>query len=271
MMCEKDVVTVLKSLGVRASKRLGQHFLLDGRIAERHVAYADIGEGETVLEIGPGLGVLTELLCQRAKKVVAIEKDRRLCGYLLDKLDNGRLDIINGDALTTELPEFDRSVSNLPYQISSPITFRLLDSRFKMAVLMYQKEFAERMIAGVGDDGYSRLSVTIYYRADCELLEHVPKEVFYPRPEVDSAIVSLRPRPPPFRVRDEKAFADVVNVLFSHRRKTVENALYPLLSRKDAKGEVFPFRKRRVEELSPEEIGELSDRVSEILISSKNR
>ncbi len=259
-----DVKSVLRSLGMRADKRLGQHFLVDESIARRQVEFASIRPEEVVLEIGPGLGVLTRLLSEKSRNVIAVEKDRRLCSYLEKALPG--VHVIKGDALKVEIPRFDVVVSNLPYQISSPITFRLLDMRFDRAVLMFQREFAERVVAAQGDDGYSRLSVQVYYRSEAEIIEGVPRSAFYPPPEVDSSLVLLRPRPPPFPLKDEEVFTKVVDRLFQHRRKTIENALSLSfrefkMSREAIRGTVVRsgFSGKRVEELRPEELGLLSD------------
>ena len=263
-MNASEVREVLRSLGVRADKRFGQHFLVDESIAHRQVEFAAVKRDERVLEIGPGLGVLTRILAEKTRNVTAIEKDRRFCRYL-EKEVPGAL-ILEGDALKVVLPPFDVVVSNLPYEISSPITFRLLENRFDRAVLMFQKEFADRMTAKRGDKGYSRLSVNVYFRASAEVIERVPRSAFYPQPEVDSSIISLRPREPPFKVKDERLFSNMVARLFQHRRKTVGNGLLLAwrdfaMSREAVKEAVESsgFAGRRPEELEPEELGILAD------------
>lgn len=262
----EDPRKALARLGARARKGLGQHFLVDPRVAARHLAYADIGPSDVVLEIGPGLGVLTRALVDRASRVVAIEADRQFVAYLRKTVPEA--EIVHGDALKVEWPAFDVMVSNLPYQISSPVTFRLLDRSFDRAVLMYQWEFARRMIAKPGTPDYSRLSVGVFRRATCEILERVPRNAFHPQPRVDSALVMLQPRPCPFPLPSPETYDAVVDALFEHRRKTVENglrlawhafadspeALEPILVR-------LPFLGRRVEELRPEEIGMLADAI----------
>lgn len=243
---------------------MGQHFLVDSRVAERQVAHASIGPSDVVLEIGPGLGILTRRLAERAKRVVAIEADRRFAAYLRQNLPE--VDVIVGDALKVEWPSFDVLASNLPYQISSPVTFRLLDHPFGRAVLMYQWEFALRMIAKPATADYSRLSVGVYRRASAAILERVPRNAFHPQPRVDSAIVRLDPRPSPFPLEDPKRYDAVVDALFAHRRKTVENGLrlgWKTLASSPEALEAFlpdvPHRTRRVEELSPEEIALVAD------------
>ncbi len=263
-MRASEVRDVLQRLGMRADKRMGQHFLIDERVAHRQVEFAGIEADETVLEIGPGLGVLTRLLAGKSQSVIAVEKDRRFCKYLEEELP--QVNVVEGDALKVGLPPFDVVVSNLPYQISSPMTFRLLESKFKRAVLMFQQEFAERMVAGRGNPDYSRLSVQVYYRAAVEIIESVPRSAFYPQPEVDSSIVALKPRGAPFNVRDEQLFVNLVNRLFQHRRKTIENSVSLSWrefgeSREAVRTAISRtgFSGKRAEELTPEEIGLLAD------------
>ena len=259
-----EVRNRLESLGVRARKGLGQHFLTDERVAHRQVEYAGVAADDVVLEIGPGLGVLTRPLLRKAAKVVAVEKDQKLARGLRE-LD-GNLEILEGDAVKVPLPRFDKIVSNLPFQISSPITFRLLEVPFDRAVLMYQDEFARRLVARRGDEDYSRLSVKTYVRARTGIIERVPRSAFWPQPKVDSAIVLLEPRPAPFRVADWAVFDAVVDATFQHRRKAIENALRLSWERFAPSEETLkvrlkaaPFRRRRPEELTPAEFGELAD------------
>lgn len=271
-----DTKSILLQLGVRPMKSMGQHFLIDHSVIERQAKHAKIKKGERVLEIGPGLGFLTEELIRAGAHVIGIERDRRFCQYLREKFDDS-LELIEGDATKVELPDFDKVVSNLPYQISSEITFRILEQKkFNLAILMYQKEFAERMVAGEASALYGRLSVMAAYRADCEILEIVSRRAFWPQPKVDSAIVLMKGRPPRFQPRDEKLFVDVVRVLFSHRRKKISNGLVALagqlgLSRDRVKELIpdIPYADDRVEMLSPEEIGEIADFIWEIKKKSK--
>src|SRR5213594_4804481 len=245
---------------------MGQHFLVDTRVAARQVAHAQIRRSDVVLEIGPGLGILTRLLAERAKRVVTIEADRRFAEYLDRNLPD--VEVIAGDALKVDWPPFNVMASNLPYQISSPVTFRLLEHAFERAVLMYQWEFARRMRAKPGTADYSRLTVGVYRRATCEILERVPRNAFHPQPRVDSALVRLEPRPAPFPIGDSDRYDAVVDVLFKHRRKTVENGLrlgWKVIAESpealEAVLPTVPFRTRRVEALSPEEIGRIADAV----------
>lgn len=262
-----EVERTLRKLDIRPSKRMGQHFLLDEDVAARQVVLASPLESETALEIGPGLGILTAPLVESFGEVVAVEKDRKLCSYLRERFP--ALGLIEGDALQAELPAFDKVVSNLPYEISSPITFRLLDLGFEKAVLMYQKEFAERLVAREGQSGYSKLSVVVAYRAAARVADIVPKEKFFPAPKVDSMVVEITPRDPPFRVDDEKHFLALVDVLFGHRRKKMGNSV--LLhwrrffdSEEEANASVkgAEWYDERVEHLSPAQIAGISNELT---------
>jgi 16S rRNA (adenine1518-N6/adenine1519-N6)-dimethyltransferase len=258
----------IRDLGITPNKRLGQHFLIDEAVANRQVQYAKVGKNDTVLEIGPGLGILTGILSTRAKRVVAVEADPAAADYI--ERTFGDVEIIRGDVLKIDLPEFDKVVSNLPFNISSSISFRLLERSFDSGILMYQKEFAERLVASEGSKDYSRLSVNAYYRARSEVLETVPRSLFYPEPKVDASIVRLEPRRPPFEVADEDHFFEVVRALFTHRRKQIRNSLVlewmNLTDTKESMAKFvsgLPGSDRRVEDLSPEEIGGLSNRIIE--------
>ena len=249
---------LIRETGVRPSKSRGQNFLTDGRIADRHVEYACIGPHDRVLEVGPGLGILTQRLAEKTDSLTCIELDDNLADYI-EKTYGDRITLIRGDAVKVPFPEFDVFVSNLPYSVSTPIIFKLLEHDFRIAVVMVQKEFAERMVAETGSVDYSRLTVNLAYRAECRMLENVPSSRFNPRPKVDSCIVSIRPRKADFEVADEKTFFRVVDVCFEHRRKKIGTSLMAagMIS---SSGDI-PFADERIERLSPAQIGELADAV----------
>lgn len=255
-----EIKAILAELGASPSKGMGQNFLIDDRVAERQVEFANVKKDEVVLEIGPGLGVLTNKLAEKAGKVIAIEMDHKLAEHLQTSLPDN-VELIVGDALEVPFPRFDRMVANLPYSISSPIIFKLLEHKFKKAVVMLQKEFADRMVAAPDTDDYSRLTVNVHYRAECRILEKVPRSRFWPAPKVDSAVVELVPRPPPFRVQDEKLFFRLVEILFQQRRKKIGTVLRNkgYVTAEDRSR--VPYVDLRIEALSPEQIGELSDAV----------
>lgn len=210
-----------------------QHFLIDDDAIER-IADAVPVAGRDVLEIGPGGGVLTAALLTRGANVRAVELDTGLIPNLerrfADELASNQLSITVGDASKVTLPEFSLVVANLPYSISSKITFRLLETGFEKAVLMYQLEFAKRLAAAPGNGDYGRLSVMTQALADVEFLMELPPESFNPPPEVWSAVVILTPRAPEIPIQNQKVFGDVVRVLFAHRRKTIHNCLKDLSS-----------------------------------------
>ena len=166
------------------------------------------------------------------------------------------------------VPYFNKVVSTPPYSISSPLQFWLLNKSFEEAVLSFQEEFARRLTASVGSKDYGRLTVTTYYQAEVEILDVIPKESFWPSPKVDSLIVRLRPRHPPFRIEDEKIFFDVVKAIFTQKNRKLRNAIVPFFSRfrlprREAVkiADSLPFRDRRPRELSPEEIGLIADEI----------
>lgn len=215
-----------------ALKRLGQHFLIDQNIVRKIVALAAIQPGETVLEVGPGRGILTMALCAAAERVIAVEIDPQLFAYLTDSLAGCRnLDLRCGDALEFEydsLPDRTVVVANLPYYASTPLLMKFLDVRSRIArmVIMLQAEVAERLVAKPGTRDYGVLSVFAQCRADIVLGFRVSPNCFRPRPEVASAVVRLDRRSVA-PVSDElyPAFTRVVRAAFAHRRKTLTNSL----------------------------------------------
>jgi 16S rRNA (adenine1518-N6/adenine1519-N6)-dimethyltransferase len=233
------------------SARRDQHFLIDERAVRRIAGIIDVN-GRVVLEIGPGTGALTRALLDRGAVVRAVEIDRDLVEDLelrfIDEIEEGRLQIFCGDAARCEFPPFELVVSNLPYSASSKITFRLLDSGFEAAVLMYQAEFAERMVAPAGTPDCGRLSIMIQTYCCVERCFDLSPKSFSPRPQVRSTVVKIVPRGPIFPISDRQLYADVVRALFSHRRKTVRNCL------RSSAGILNPSDTERMLSALPEEI-----------------
>ncbi|WP_345945541.1 16S rRNA (adenine(1518)-N(6)/adenine(1519)-N(6))-dimethyltransferase RsmA [Methanosarcina sp. DH2] len=265
------VRSILKKYNIKGGT-FDQHFLIDTGYLDRIVAAAELTAQDTVLEIGAGIGNLTERLARSAKKVIAVELDPPLISVLHDRFDAvENIEIIEGDALKVDFPEFDKVVSNLPYSISSEITFKLLRYKFELGILMYQYEFAARMVSPPGCKDYSRLTVDTYYFADASILMKVPKGVFQPAPEVDSAVVKLIPRPAPFEVRDEAFFLEFVTAVFSQRRKKLRNSILNTnykLKIPDVKEVVnqLPedFMNKRAENLTPEELASVANMIYDL-------
>jgi 16S rRNA (adenine1518-N6/adenine1519-N6)-dimethyltransferase len=225
---------VIRRFGLSLSKRLGQNFLISEQAVDQIVASACLSPEDTVLEIGPGIGTLTQGLAETGARVVAVELDARLVEVLtttLEGYDNIR--VVHGDILKTDISreiqaERYKVVANLPYYITTPIIMTLLERRLpiELLVTMVQKEVAQRMVAPPGGKDYGALSVAVQYYTEPELLFDVPPTAFVPAPAVDSAVIRCTVRTkPPVNVADERRFFRIVKGAFSQRRKTLANAL----------------------------------------------
>lgn len=228
--------------------------------------YASLNQTDVVLDVGAGLGFLTRFLAVRCKTVLAVELDARLVMVLREQFkDSSNVKIIKGDVLRTEIPQFNKVVSIPPYHISSSLLLLLFNKRFDCAVLVFQKEFAERLVARIGSEDYGWLTVAAYYHVEVELLDKVSRWMFHPQPEVDSIVVRLRPKkPPPFTLKNEEFFRKLTQALFTHRNKKVKNAVLPLIKgmgvvNTEKTANLIPFRNKRVRELAPEDFGALAN------------
>ncbi|MBR6342579.1 MAG: 16S rRNA (adenine(1518)-N(6)/adenine(1519)-N(6))-dimethyltransferase RsmA [Selenomonadaceae bacterium] len=263
---------ILKVFHLRASKKLGQNFLIDAAVVRGIVEAAELQEGERVLEIGPGIGTLTQGLAESGAQVTAVELDKKLPAVLAETLkgyENVR--IVQGDILKTDIRELMgdapfKVAANLPYYITTPILMALLEQRLpiRKIVTMVQKEVAERMIAPPGSKTYGALSVAVQYYTAPEIVLDVPPKSFIPAPEVDSVVIACKVRgEPPVTVRDEKLFFRVVKAAFGQRRKTLSNALKGAGFLKDEVQEALEKAgieaARRGETLSLEEFAQLAD------------
>lgn len=225
---------ILKSFGLHASKRLGQNFLVDGAVVKDIVAAAEIVAGDRVLEIGPGIGTLTQGLLEAGAHVAAVELDKKLPAVLAETLASyDHLRVVPGDILKTDIRALMENqpfkvAANLPYYITTPILLALLEQRLPIThiVTMVQKEVAERMIAAPGSKIYGALSVAVQYHTEPRIVREVAPRSFIPAPEVASAVIACRKREkPPVEVEDERMFFRVVRAAFGQRRKTLANAL----------------------------------------------
>ena len=230
-----ELKSLLSRFHIRPDKRLGQNFLLSEEVLDKIVAAAELKLDDTVLEIGPGLGVLTRKLGEKAGLVLAVEKDRKLGAALRKLLKNKKnIKIISDDALFLDLTAYNltvnsyKIVANIPYYITGKLLQNFLTTEIKpsLMVLLLQKEVAERIVAKPGD--MSLLAVSVQFYADAEIVARVSKENFYPVPDVDSAIVRLRILEKPRLDLDQHSFFHLVKIGFSNKRKQLQNNLLNL-------------------------------------------
>lgn len=253
---------------MRLSKRMGQHFLMNKEILEFEVEQGELSEKDKVLEIGSGYGNLTELIAEKAGTVYAVEPDKRFVGILREKFEgNERVKVIGKrfEEVKDEI-EFDKCISNIPFYLSSPVV-EYICKRRKMSVILFQKEFAERLIAEPGDKNYSRISIISQFYTIPVMLLEVGREEFYPEPEVDSAIVKFYPRKKIFDVNEEKFF-EFVGQIFSHSKNTVRKALMSEKKRIGLNKEKLngiPYLERRVRSLNINELINLFEEVQNAL------
>lgn len=249
---------------------LGQHFLFDQKVLKKIVDCSGIGKDDTVVEIGPGLGSLTGFLAERAKKVITIEIDERLVARVREVFSaNPKVEIITADALSFPYETINSTfkvVANIPYYITTPLLFRLIEFRLKIPsmTLLLQKEVAQRIIASPGGRDYGVLSITAQLYTKPALKFLVPKSAFSPPPKVDSAVVHFEVLPEPtYKLKDEAFFLKIVKKAFSQRRKTILNSLRSFKGIKEALLEADIDPKSRPEELGIKEFIRLTDSISD--------
>jgi 16S rRNA (adenine1518-N6/adenine1519-N6)-dimethyltransferase len=275
----KVMMDILDKYGFRFSKSLGQNFLIDGNIIQKIAETADLDENSGVLEIGPGFGTLTQVLCKKAKKVVAIEVDKSLMEVHKGTLNYENLKVIYDDFLKVDVnklieEEFKgldvKIVANLPYYITTPIIMKILEEGYKVSkiVVMVQKEVAQRLNSKAGTKEYGAVTLAVQYRADTNIAMIVPNSVFMPRPKVDSAVIEFnllsKPR---IEVSDESMLFAVIKASFGQRRKTILNGLSnnlniskELISESLVCAGINPGI--RGEKLTLEEFGRIADEIS---------
>ena len=234
----QNTIAILKKYDFTFQKKFGQNFLIDTHVLQKIVDAADIGKDDLVLEIGPGIGTVTQYLCEAARQVIAVEIDRKLIKILRDTLsayDN--VEVINEDILKVDIAALVEEknggkpikvVSNLPYYITTPIIMTLLEKRVPVTdmTLMMQEEVARRMQAVPGNKDYGALSLAVQYYSVPYIAAFVPQNCFMPRPNVGSAVVNLKCHTePPVKVRDEELMFKLIKASFAQRRKTLQNGL----------------------------------------------
>lgn len=234
----KNTAEVIKKYDFSFQKRFGQNFLIDEHVLGKIIDASTVGENDGVIEIGPGIGTLTQLLCERAKKVVAIEIDKELIPILNDTLSGyANAKVIHADVMKTDLSaliaeEFGgmdvKVVANLPYYITTPIVMNLLENHVPVSsiTIMIQKEVAMRMQAAPGSKDYGALSLAVQYYADTYIAANVPPNCFMPRPKVGSSVIRLDiHETKPVMAQNEKLMFDIIRGAFNQRRKTLVNAV----------------------------------------------
>lgn len=234
----QNTIAILKKYDFTFQKKFGQNFLIDTHVLEKIVDAADIGKDDLVLEIGPGIGTVTQYLCEAARQVIAVEIDRKLIKILRDTLsayDN--VEVINEDILKVDIAALVQEknggkpikvVSNLPYYITTPIIMTLLEKRVPVTdmTLMMQEEVARRMQAVPGNKDYGALSLAVQYYSVPYIAAFVPQNCFMPRPNVGSAVVNLKCHEKPLvEVKDEELMFKLIKASFAQRRKTLQNGL----------------------------------------------
>ena len=279
----RSTAEIIQRYGFDFRKKYGQNFLIDNGVLDRIVEAAELTEADCVLEIGPGIGTLTQRLAEEAGEVVAVEIDKELIPILQETLaDYGNVTVLNEDILKTDICRIAQQhggrplkvVANLPYYITTPIIMALLESRapIKSITVMVQREVADRMRVGPGSKEYGALSLAVQYYAKPEIVAQAPASCFLPRPKVDSTVIRLtRYEQPPVKTRDEDWLFAVIRASFNQRRKTLANGL--------ANAGGLGLRRQQVEEvladmglsttvrgetLTLERFAELSDRLYEL-------
>ena len=267
---------ILKAFNLHASHRLGQNFLISPAVVRAVVEAAEIAPGDRVLEIGPGIGTLTQGLLEAGAEVMAVELDKKLPAVLAETLKGyEHLNVVQGDILKTDIAALMggapfKVAANLPYYITTPILLSLLEQKLPITriVTMVQKEVAERMTAPPGGRDYGALSVAVQYYTEPEIVLDVPPNCFLPAPEVESAVIVCAVRQTPaVAVKDEKVFFRVVKAAFGQRRKTLSNALKTTGAPKEQIEAALAAAKvdaaRRGETLSLAEFAAVADGLSE--------
>ena len=268
-MSLNEVEQILQKRGISPNKVLGQNFLIEPSLYPKLANYAALDRSNVVLDAGAGFGFLARFLSDKCKAVIAVEKDPVVTSVLREQVKSiSNITVVEGDVLKVELPRFNKVISLPPYYLSTDLVLWILKKKVDCAVLVVQKEFAERLTAPVGVEQYSWLTVVVTNLAEFQILDSVPKELFHPVPEVDSVILTIKPHTTEqFQVKDPAAFTRLVKSLFTERNKKLAKAITPYLksnlkldkAASERLAQTLPYRTRRVRELSPHEFGEIAN------------
>lgn len=240
---------LLQIYDLQAKKKFGQNFLIDSNVVKKIVACANIDKNTTVIEIGPGLGSMTELLCESAKKVICFEIDHDMVNILTKELDCNNLEIVEKDFLKVDLSDYIKVeeriivVSNLPYYVTTPIVTKILEDDIVSEIyVMVQDEVADRFVGLPGNKDYGSITVLINYYSDAKYEFKVSRNCFYPSPNVDSAIVSMKKCKRDYSLKNESNFLKFAQDIFSMRRKTLINNII----------NKYPIKREKIEEILKE-------------------
>jgi len=268
-MSIKENLQLLQTFKITPNKFLGQNFMVEPAFYPKLANYASIVSSDVVLDVGAGFGFLSKFLSAKCRSVIAVEKDLQITLVLRQQTSTfANITVVEGDVLNTALPIFNKVIAAPPYYLSSKIVLFLLEHNVDCIVLIVQKEFADRLVAKVGSDDYSWLTVIVYQKAEIDLLDIVPKNMFYPSPNVDSVILRIKPhRNPIFTVKNPCFFEQMVKWLFIERNKKTFNALEPFIKntlkicKQDFQKIIqnLPYREMRPRELTPEDFGVLAN------------
>lgn len=278
-LSKPDVVRyIVNRFGLRMNKKLGQNFLINSQVVQSIAATAELQENEPVLEIGPGIGTLTQALAETGAAVTAVELDDHLLPVLEKTLAHyPNVRVIHGDILKVDIEEIMghkpfKVCANLPYYITTPIIMKLLEQRLPVEklVVMVQREVAQRMTSAPGSKVYGALSVSVQYYTDPQLMFEIPPKAFMPPPEVTSAVVVMEVRKePPVKVLEERRFFQVVKIAFSQRRKTFANTLKAAGISKEEREQILQNSgidgSRRGETMSLKEFAQVADAWTKLL------
>ncbi|MCX4328362.1 MAG: 16S rRNA (adenine(1518)-N(6)/adenine(1519)-N(6))-dimethyltransferase RsmA [Lachnospiraceae bacterium] len=234
----RNTIEILKKYNIKFQKKFGQNFLIDTHVLDKIINAAGITENDFVLEIGPGIGTMTQYLCENAREVMAVEIDKKLIPVLSETLSEyNNVTVVNKDILKMDINKIAEErnggraikvAANLPYYITTPVIMGILESHVPLEniTVMVQKEVAQRMQAGPGTKDYGALSLAVQYYSDAEIIANVPANCFMPRPNVDSAVIKLCCHSKPcVNVNDEKFMFKIIRASFNQRRKTLQNGI----------------------------------------------
>ncbi len=283
IMMDNEIYALLKVHGFSFRKRLGQNFITNRDFLDSIVSLAGVNETDTVLEIGCGAGTLTRSLCEKAGKVVTYEIDKRLDPVIRTTLVNcSNVEVIYEDFMKASMPALEQKlgrykvVANLPYYLTTPLICKLVEesSSCESITVMVQNEMADRLCAEAGTAEYGAITANIALRARVDKLRFVPRTVFYPVPEVDSAVIKITMQPGRIQVRDEKMYREAVRAAFKARRKTYANNLIlsfnlPRETAERLVEEVCENYKARGETFTPEMFAALADKLTELNVEAR--